>query len=290
MGPCLPEWAAWVAAAAGRGRGRGRTLPLVFECRKPHPAPRVCLQPEQAAAPRAAVVVAAAAGVKAGAAAPAAGASPTGNTEAEYDVYLDKPLGIKFARGRDGGAYIVRSDSKLGNTDPRIAVGDKVVKISASFGGDVWEALNFGQVVYAVKTRNGQVYLRLRNNYGDMSALEEEELTDSERQFRAERAGGNVGTGTKEMQARNYVAKKEAERKRRELFDDALTKFRAKKIEDVSGAGRPLPLGGRGRRQWPYGQQEQRAGNVRGLHSQCVKLHPLNPPLPAPHTNTNRRR
>lgn len=35
-------------------------------------------------------------------------------------------------------------------------------------------------------------------------------------------------------QERNYIARKEAERARRELFDDALSKFKKGKIEDVS--------------------------------------------------------
>ncbi len=51
-------------------------------------------------------------------------------------------------------------------------VGDKVVNVSASFGSDVWEAKNYGQVVYAIKTRNGQVYLRLQRKYGDLTALQ----------------------------------------------------------------------------------------------------------------------
>jgi hypothetical protein len=38
-------------------------------------------------------------------------------------VDLPKPLGLKFARGNDGGAYVVQNDPKLGNTDPRIQVG-----------------------------------------------------------------------------------------------------------------------------------------------------------------------
>jgi hypothetical protein len=50
-------------------------------------------------------------------------------------------------------------------------VGDKIVKVSASFGDDVWDALNFGQVMYAIKTRNGEVYMQLKKNYGDTSAL-----------------------------------------------------------------------------------------------------------------------
>lgn len=38
-------------------------------------------------------------------------------------------------------------------------------------------------------------------------------------------------------QERNYIARKEAERKRRELFDDALSKFKKGKIEEVGAAG-----------------------------------------------------
>jgi tetratricopeptide (TPR) repeat protein len=153
--------------------------------------------------------------------------------EEEYEVFLDKPLGVKFARGNDGGAYVIASNPAMGNTSSDITPGDKVIKVSASFGGDVWDALNFGQVIYAIKTRNGQVYLRLKRNFGDMSALEEEELTEAEKQFREERAGGNYGLGTKEMQERNYISRKEAERRRRELFDESLAKFRSGTIEEA---------------------------------------------------------
>lgn len=100
---------------------------------------------------------------------------------------VPKPLGLKFARGNDGGAYIIENNPAAGNTDPRIQVnaavhtsapasntkgmnrlahkillaadstahrtcyscaqpGDKVVQISASFGSEVWDAQNFGQV------------------------------------------------------------------------------------------------------------------------------------------------
>jgi hypothetical protein len=53
----------------------------------------------------------------------------------------------------------------------------------------------------------------------------------AQRMAKTERAGGNYGAGTKELQARNYVSRKEQERKRRELFDDALVKFNAGEIE-----------------------------------------------------------
>jgi tetratricopeptide (TPR) repeat protein len=163
----------------------------------------------------------------------AGSASKASGAAEEYDVYLPKPIGVKFARGNDGGAYVTVTDPRLGNTSSDITPGDKVVKISASFGSDVWDALNFGQVIYAIKTRNGEVYMRLKKNYGDMSALEEEELTEAEKKFREERSGGNYGAGTKEMQAKNYIGRKEAERKRRELFDEALAKFRSGKTEEA---------------------------------------------------------
>lgn len=49
--------------------------------------------------------------------------------------------------------------------------GDQIVAVSASFGTDVWEAKNFGQVMYAIKTRNGQVYMKLKRNFGDLSSF-----------------------------------------------------------------------------------------------------------------------
>lgn len=55
-------------------------------------------------------------------------------------------------------------------------------------------------------------------------------MTDAERNFQGERAGGNYGAGTKELQQRNYIARKETERKRKEMFEDALADFRAGKV------------------------------------------------------------
>ncbi|KAG1662769.1 hypothetical protein FOA52_006795 [Chlamydomonas sp. UWO 241] len=156
--------------------------------------------------------------------------TPTAQDEF-IELNVNKPLGLKFARGNDGGAYVIQNNPEMGNTDPLIQPGDKIVEISASFGEEVWPAQNFGQIMYAIRTRSGTVYLKFKRNFGDMSALEEN--TDaSERGFKKERNGGNYGAGTKEIQERNYVARKEAERKRRELFDDALAKFKAGQIQE----------------------------------------------------------
>jgi hypothetical protein len=161
-----------------------------------------------------------------------AAAAEAGSGEEEtYEVYLTKPLGLRFARGNDGAAYIVGSNPRVGDTDDQIEVGDKIQYVSASFGEDVWEAKNFGQVMYAIKTRNGQVYLKMLKRGGDMSFLEEGEMTEAEKLFKAEKAGGNYGQGTKEMQARNYEKRKAQEAEREQLFESALQKFNSKDIE-----------------------------------------------------------
>lgn len=46
------------------------------------------------------------------------------------------------------------------------------VEVSASFGDEVWEARNFGQVMYAMRTRVGGIYMKFKKNNGDMSALQ----------------------------------------------------------------------------------------------------------------------
>lgn len=106
-----------------------------------------------------------------------------------------------------------------------LQIGDKVDKVSATFGTDIWDAKNFGQIIYAIRTRNGKVYLKFKRMYGDMSALEDENMTEDERIWKREQAGGNVGYGTRQIQERNYLDKKQKEKERRELFEIGMKKF-----------------------------------------------------------------
>ncbi len=46
------------------------------------------------------------------------------NCQRMQQVYLTKPLGLRFARGNDGAAYIVGSNPRVGDTDDQIEVGD----------------------------------------------------------------------------------------------------------------------------------------------------------------------
>mmetsp|Transcript_7076 Transcript_7076/g.23451 ORF Transcript_7076/g.23451 Transcript_7076/m.23451 type:complete len:301 (+) Transcript_7076:25-927(+) len=157
----------------------------------------------------------------------AASTATTASAETEtYDATLPKPIQLKWGRGNDGGAYVVG----VPENDPLyadFAVGDKIINISASFGNDIWEAQNYGQVMYAMRTRNGDIYVKMKKMNGDMSALEVSENS----QFQNERAGGNYGAGTQELQRKNYAEVKELEAKRLKMFDEAIAKYNSKDYE-----------------------------------------------------------
>lgn len=148
-----------------------------------------------------------------------------------YECTLEKPLGIRWGRGNDGKAYIKELSAAAGNTDPNMKVGDRIVRCSASFGEDIWDAENYGQVVYAIKTRSGGIYLQLEKRGGDVTIFEFDEVDDITRMQRTERAGGNVGLGTREKQRRNYDIAQERAQKRVELFEEALKDYQAGELE-----------------------------------------------------------
>jgi len=165
----------------------------------------------------------------------------------KFEVNLEKPIGIGFARGNDGRPYVIKLDPRKGNVDERIEVGDKLTKISASFGDDVWPAENFGQVMYAIKTRVGGLYFEVEKRDGDMSFLE---FDSRDQDFRKERRGGNYGAGTREVQMKNYITSKENERVRNEVFNDGLDLYSNGdyenaifKFEDVLGMEPPNYVG-----------------------------------------------
>lgn len=140
---------------------------------------------------------------------------------------LPKPIELKFNRGNDGGAYVVfvPSDPKY----ERFQIGDKIEAVSASFGDEIWGAESYGQVMYAIKNRNGDIYLKMRDMDGDLSALQNEKSSA----FKSERAGGNYGAGTKEQQMNNYSKKRELENQRLDMFDEAIELYNAKDYDNA---------------------------------------------------------
>ena len=163
----------------------------------------------------------------------AAAAAPEVSTATEegefYEVNLPKPLGVSFRRGNDGRAYVADVNPARGNIDPNFELGDRIVEVSASFGSEVWKAENYGQVAYAIRTRAGDLYFKMLRRNGDLSCFEE--LAAEDAGFRSERAGGNYGAGTQELQRRNYAESNEVKRKRMELFEDGLVEFNKAEFE-----------------------------------------------------------
>lgn len=47
---------------------------------------------------------------------------PVTGQEEFIECELEKPLGIKFGRGNDGGAYVITVDPNIGNVDERVQV------------------------------------------------------------------------------------------------------------------------------------------------------------------------
>eukprot|EP00241_Pyramimonas_parkeae_P006306 CAMPEP_0114246888 /NCGR_PEP_ID=MMETSP0058-20121206/12718_1 /TAXON_ID=36894 /ORGANISM="Pyramimonas parkeae, CCMP726" /LENGTH=414 /DNA_ID=CAMNT_0001360135 /DNA_START=49 /DNA_END=1295 /DNA_ORIENTATION=- len=148
-----------------------------------------------------------------------------------YEVTLQKPLQVKFARGQDGGAYVIQVvPGAVGYED--FEEGDKIVRVSASFGTDIWTAENYGQVMYAVKTRSGDIFFELEKRGGDVSVFERA-AGDKKSGAQRERAGGNYGAGTQELQMKNYASKKELAEQRVVMFNEALDLYKQKKYDEA---------------------------------------------------------
>jgi hypothetical protein len=77
-----------------------------------------------------------------------------------YVIRQPKPLGLSFEEKMDG-IYVKRVDSR--DADSRVKVGDKLLAVSASFGGEIWPAKSMSQTMAAIKTRAGLVYLKLES-------------------------------------------------------------------------------------------------------------------------------
>lgn len=80
-----------------------------------------------------------------------------------YVVRQPKPLGVKFKQ--KGDAIVVdKIDDK--DADDRIRIGDTLLAVSASFGGEIWPAKSFQQTMMAINTRSGLVYMKLQAGGG----------------------------------------------------------------------------------------------------------------------------
>eukprot|EP00850_Spirogloea_muscicola_P020325 SM000212S06918 [mRNA] locus=s212:132647:135750:- [translate_table: standard] len=146
-----------------------------------------------------------------------------------YEVELEKPLGIKFYKGSDGGTYVDGlapglSADRTGLFTP----GDKVLATSAVFGNEMWPAAEYGRTMYTVRQRVGTVQMRLQKRYG-----KREDAAMSKEQYDAERKSGQVGEFIRERQIENYLKKQELKEQRVAELNGGLKLYKSGQYEDA---------------------------------------------------------
>ncbi|RZC12803.1 Protein MET1, chloroplastic isoform B [Glycine soja] len=154
----------------------------------------------------------------------------------EYEVEIEQPFGLKFAKGRDGGTYI-DAIAPGGSADKAgvFTVGDKVIATSAVFGTEIWPAAEYGRTMYTIRQRIGPLLMKMQKRYGK-NIDSGGELTEKEI-IRAERNSGFISNRVREIQMLNALRKREQkERREKDLreglqlykngkYDEALEKF-----------------------------------------------------------------
>ncbi|KAL7597320.1 protein MET1, chloroplastic [Lactuca sativa] len=149
----------------------------------------------------------------------------------EYEVEIEQPYGLRFAKGRDGGTYI-DAIAPGGNADKTkmFTVGDKVVATSAVFGTELWPAAEYGRTMYTIRQRIGPLLMKMQKRYGKMD--DDTKLTEKEI-IRAERNSGIVSGKLREIQMQNYLRKKEQKETRERELREGLQLYKSAKYEEA---------------------------------------------------------
>ncbi|KAK9157617.1 hypothetical protein Scep_004191 [Stephania cephalantha] len=149
----------------------------------------------------------------------------------EYEVEIEQPYGLKFAKGRDGGTYI-DAIAPGGNADKTgmFSVGDKVIATSAVFGTEIWPAAEYGRTMYTIRQRIGPLLMKMEKRYGKMENTGE--LTEKEI-IRAERNSGVISNRVREIQMQNYLRKVEQKECREKDLQDGLKLYKEGKYEEA---------------------------------------------------------
>lgn len=149
----------------------------------------------------------------------------------EYEVEIEQPYGLKFAKGRDGGTYI-DAIAPGGSADKTglFSVGDRVIATSAVFGTEIWPAAEYGRTMYTIRQRIGPLLMRMQKRYGKLDYAGE--LTEKEI-IRAERNSGVVSNRVREIQMQNYLRKKEQKAQRENDLREGLQLYKAAKYEEA---------------------------------------------------------
>ncbi|KAF5725531.1 hypothetical protein HS088_TW23G00254 [Tripterygium wilfordii] len=149
----------------------------------------------------------------------------------EYEVVLDQPYGLIFAKGRDGGTYI-DAIAPGGSADKsgKFEVGDKVLATSAVFGDEIWPAAEYGRTMYTMRQRIGPLLMKMQKRDGKMEYTGE--LTEKEI-IREERNSGVISNRVREIQMQNYLRKKEQKQSREQDLREGLLLYKDAKYEEA---------------------------------------------------------
>ncbi|KVH90956.1 PDZ domain-containing protein [Cynara cardunculus var. scolymus] len=149
----------------------------------------------------------------------------------EYEVEIEQPYGLKFAKGRDGGTYIdAIAPGGFADKTKMFSVGDRVLATSAVFGTEIWPAAEYGRTMYTIRQRIGPLLMRMQKRYGKME--DSGELTEKEI-IRAERNSGVVSSKVREIQMQNYLRKKEQKETRTRDLREGLQLYKSAKFEEA---------------------------------------------------------
>jgi hypothetical protein len=97
----------------------------------------------------------------------ASSSSKAAAAKEEYEAELEKPFGLRFYKGSDGGTYI-DAIAPGGSADKTklFTPGDRVIATSAVFGNEMWPAAEYGRTMYTVRQRIGTLAIKMEKRYG----------------------------------------------------------------------------------------------------------------------------
>ena len=149
----------------------------------------------------------------------------------EYEVELQQPYGLKFAKGRDGGTYIdAIAPGGFADKTGLFTVGDRVIATSAVFGTEIWPAAEYGRTMYTIRQRIGPLLMKMQKRYGKTDSFGE--LTEKEI-IRAERNSGVVSNKVREIQLQNALRLKEQKARRENDLRQGLRLYKNAKYEEA---------------------------------------------------------
>ncbi|KAH8959844.1 hypothetical protein BDL97_06G098900 [Sphagnum fallax] len=157
----------------------------------------------------------------------ASSSSKAAAAKEEYEAELEKPFGLRFYKGSDGGTYI-DAIAPGGSADKTklFTPGDRVIATSAVFGNEMWPAAEYGRTMYTVRQRIGTLAIKMEKRYG----VREDRGVSAE-VLSAERNAGSIGEGIREIQVQNYLRKMELKKQREEELAAGLELYKAAKYD-----------------------------------------------------------